>query len=354
MFGWFSALDVRLQAAIIAGVVALIGILLKDLVIARWQERRSARQTTVSVYRSYADPLASAATSLLWRLHEIFYRESYYLQPEGEPTIYERYKQISTLYRLARLLGWIRAYQRELTFLPEAEPGKLNTIQEAITKFESALADGSDVELQRLESLSALWGLKLSENEEEKARVANALERVLKRSLHTARIRLATHLEPAAQRELCLKARELLAKELKTTPISDAIFEETLARATQSLSIRESWLYRDFQAGIGDLMIEVSPSHTRRFDVIGYRNFEAMVYEGSDEERRWLQRLANTIESLDISGADRFDARVELLRNTLFATAELVLALTTGETRRSLVSAQTVDVAKKILTKPIA
>jgi hypothetical protein len=116
-------------------------------------------------------------------------------------------------------------------FPPETEPGTLHTIQEAITKFESALADGSDVELQRLESLSALWELKLPENKEEKARVANAMERVLKRSIHTAGVGLATHFESHVQQDLCRKASELLANELKTTPISDAILEETRARA---------------------------------------------------------------------------------------------------------------------------
>lgn len=138
MFNWLSALDARLQTGIIAAAVTLIGILLKDLVINRLQERRHTRQSVLSVYRSYADPLTSAATHLLWRLNEIFYKESYYLKPEGEPTEFERYKQISTLYRMASLLGWIQAYRRELAFLPEAAPGKLRPLREAITDFEEA------------------------------------------------------------------------------------------------------------------------------------------------------------------------------------------------------------------------
>jgi hypothetical protein len=69
-------------------------------------------------------------------------------------------------------------------------------------------------------------------------------------------------------------------------------------------------------------MLRESPSHARRFDVIGYRKFEAMICEGSDEERRWLRRLANTIDSLDISGADRFDARVELLRTAVWVVVK--------------------------------
>jgi hypothetical protein len=254
---------------------------------------------------------------------------------------------------LASLLGWIQAYRRELAFLPEATPGRLSPLRGAITEFEIALADGSDVELQRLESLSALWSLTLPSDKQVKARAANALEKVLKRLLHSAGVGLAKDLPDPAQHELCLKARDLLSSELRSAQISDAVIEETKARAIQSLSIREAWLYRDFQAGIGDVMIQESPSKVRRFDVVGYRGFEAMVYEGSQEERRWLKRLTNTIEDLDISRADRFDARVELLRNTLRATAQLVQVLAAIEKRRNSIPTKTLAISTKVLANPV-
>jgi hypothetical protein len=72
VFNWFSALDARLQSGVIAAVVTLIGILLKDLVITTWQERRHTRQSVLSVYRNDADPLTSAPRHLLGRLDEIF------------------------------------------------------------------------------------------------------------------------------------------------------------------------------------------------------------------------------------------------------------------------------------------
>lgn len=209
------------------------------------------------------------------------------------------------------------------------------------------------MELQRLESLSALWGLTLPTDKQVTARAANALEKVLKRLLHSAGVGLAKDLPDATQHDLCVKARDILASELRLAPISDAVLEETKARAIQSLSIREAWLFRDFQAGIGDVMIQESPSKVRRFDVIGYRGFEAMVYEGSKDERRWLKRLTNTIEDLDISRADRFDARVELLRNTLRATAQLVQVLAAIEKRRNSISTKTMAVSEKVLADPV-
>ena len=340
MLEWFQGLDQRLQAGFLAGSFTIIGILLKDWFLAWRRERRSAHQSTVSVYRRYADPLTSAATSLLWRLDEILNKgRNSYLQPTDEPTPYERYKQVSTLYRLANLIGWLRAYRRELTFLPEIEPGKLNAIQKAIENFESALADGSHVELRRLDSLLRLWlpeGPELAE--EQKAEAAIALDISLKQFLHQTEVHLATDLSSEAQYQLCQEIAELLAAKLNINPISEAILNETKARAIQSLSVRESWLYRDVQAGIGDLMIRDFSSTTRRFEVIGYRDFEALVYQGSHEEKRWIQRLENTIDNLNVSGADHFDARVELLKNTLRATAGLVLALDNAEHRSNLVS----------------
>ena len=347
MFRWFTSLSPQLQTGIVAGAVTLIGILLKDLIITNWKERRSSRQSTLSVYRSYADPLASAASTLFWRLREIFFQESYYLRPEGEPTHYERYKQISTLYRLARLLGWIQAYRRELAFLPEAEPGKLKPLEVAIASFERALADGSSVELQRLDNLCRLWQLNPEDSVREKT--ANELEIILKRALHNARVRLTTELPVLSQDELCLKARTLLASQFHMTPISDSVLQETKARAIQALSIKEVWLFRDFQAGIGDLMIRESSSKARRFDVLGYRDFEAMVYDGSDEERRWLQRLARTIENVNISNEDHSDARVDLLRNALSATAQLVVVLDEVDSGRNLIDSDTLGTARSLL-----
>ena len=69
-----------------------------------------------------------------------------------------------------------------------------------------------------------------------------------------------------------------------------------------------------------------------------------------DEERRWLKRLATTIETLDVSRAGRFDARVELLNNALLAIAKLVNALSTVERRRNPISTETLEVARKVLT----
>lgn len=352
MFRWFTALSPQLQTGIVAGAVTLIGILLKDLIITNWKERRSSRESTLSVYRSYADPLASAASTLLWRLREIFYRESYYLQPEGEATHYERYKQISTLYRMARLLGWIQAYRRELAFLPEAEPGKLKPLEKAIASFESALADGSNIEIQRLDNLCRLWQLNPEERVKEKT--ANELEIILKRALHAARVRLATDLPPSSQDELVRKTSVLLAGQLNVAPILESVLQETKARAMQALSIKEVWLYRDFQAGIGDLMIRESPSKARRFDVLGYRDFESMIYAGSADERRWLQRLASTIENVNISRTDHSDARVELLRNALSATAKLVVALDRVDAGRNLIDTDTLRTAQEVLVPPKA
>jgi hypothetical protein len=84
---WFNSLSSNVQAEVIGALVALIGILLKDLVIARWQERKKREQDQIAVFQKYADPLSSAATGLLWRLNEVFSNEGRgaYLKADAPP-----------------------------------------------------------------------------------------------------------------------------------------------------------------------------------------------------------------------------------------------------------------------------
>ncbi|MHC4518695.1 MAG: hypothetical protein ACYTAS_08920, partial [Planctomycetota bacterium] len=120
------------------------------------------------------------------------------------------------------------------------------------------------------------------------------------------------------------------------------------------ISIRESWLYRDWQAGIGDLMIAKTSSGQRNFEVVGYKDFESMVLAGKKEEERWLARLKGTLDDLDVSGADEFDARVNQLRTTMIANAKLIRALAQVKTRQHLVSDKTLRIADEILRDPVS
>ena len=104
---WFTHLAPAVQAAVIAGAVAVLAALVTaistatNLVLKDRLDRRAAaaeeRGLRRALYRNYADPLTSAAESLYWRLHEIFEDgRSGYLAPGGGRTRFETYKASST------------------------------------------------------------------------------------------------------------------------------------------------------------------------------------------------------------------------------------------------------------------
>jgi hypothetical protein len=85
-----------------------------------------------------------SCTDLFWRLREAFGARGggFYLKGQVHLTRYEHYKALSTLYRMASLLGWIRALRRELLFLPRTDPEGAEKLEAALRRFTSALAEG--------------------------------------------------------------------------------------------------------------------------------------------------------------------------------------------------------------------
>lgn len=348
---WFTTFPVPLQSAFVGAAASIIVIFLRDLILKFWQEHRAHRASTAAIFRKYAEPLASAARSLLWRLHEVFYIEGRgaFLKGEEPVTPFEDYKRVSTMYRLAALLGWIRALRRELSFFKVERRKQLASLNSAIHSLESALADGPHVELQGLEALASLWSLELPPSKESRLIVAIALARAVMRRLHAAGAPLAMDCSDEEQIELCREAATLMTGHLNANPVPVDVLAETRARAVQQLSIRESWLYRDWPAGIGDLMIQNAPGGERAFEVIGFSKFEAMVLNGTDEQKRWIARLHAILVKMDVSVADRFDARVGQLRRTLLGTAAIVKALAAVRSRHPVVDETSMQVANKVL-----
>ena len=138
----------RFIPALIGVVMALVVVLLRDLFVRYVFEQRSEKKTAIEVFRRYADPLSSSATSLLWRLNEILNQpgRGTFLRKDVASTKFVSYKRLSTIYRFAALLGWIRAFRRELSFLRSKDDSGLGQIKESLRSLERALADGSHIE----------------------------------------------------------------------------------------------------------------------------------------------------------------------------------------------------------------
>ncbi|WP_298566049.1 hypothetical protein [uncultured Aliiroseovarius sp.] len=345
-------MDVKTQVALIGVASALVTILIKDVALHFWKEAHSDKKTAKAVYRSYSDPMLSAAVSLFWRLRETLTDtgRGAYLKTSGFESQFDKYKFESTIYRLAALVGWVRAYRRELTFLSLSGDEELSQLTAALSLLEGALADGAHVETQRVKSASQLWDIPLPEENKDLSRIAVKVEQIIKSvgSTSSGDQDLLINLDEAAQVALCQSIANYLCDEANIDHLPSEVISETRARAVSSLSIREAWLYRDFQSGIGDMMIREISGASRRFEVLGFREFEALLHSDEEETQRWMSRLVRVFDRLDISGADRFDARVQMLERTFLATIDLLVALTEIDKGRSTYTSNSVQEAKKL------
>ena len=147
-----------LLTGLVAGLFTISGIILKDVVVKKRSEKRAAERNTLALYRDYANPLANSAQNLFWRLYEILRLKGrgVFLHPDAPRTDFYSYKKISTIYRLASMLAWIRAYKRELSYLPVSDSEMLSELQVEINHFCHALASGLHIEKERVLLLSKI------------------------------------------------------------------------------------------------------------------------------------------------------------------------------------------------------
>jgi hypothetical protein len=209
------------------------------------------------------------------------------------------------------------------------------------------LADGAHVEGKRLEALLSLWGYDGELDEPTRLRLGISLEQILKNELYTQNVLLARDLPKDRQRELSFELAKALSAELNETPPSDEVVGEMVAEAAQCLSYREAWIYRDWQAGLGDLMLNEIDSGHGKFEVIGFAEFEYMSLIGPNDDNRWIERANSVFEDLDTTGSDKYDERYNQLRTTLFATAQLLLALTRADPQQQILMKKSIELAEK-------
>lgn len=352
-------------AAVITAVFTLVIFLVKDLLLKRLDEGRSDRRAETAIYERYSNPLLSSAISLLHRLNEILFKEHrpVYLQKRaslvsGEDLhrSYLYYKRLSTAYRIASVLGWIRACRREFSYLRVAEPVKAQDVERAIESFEKALADGGWVEEERVLRLCELWqlgdtpSLRCGDGAERLGvMVNNLLWDVLDESRCAKED--ATELSDDLKRRLCRQTADCITTFLRTNVVSEASMSRTWSDAFRIITMREAWIYRDWQSAIGDVMTRKSDLGVRSFEVIGYGDFEQFSSGEGEPQKLALKRLLAILDGLDLSIQDRFDARPRQLRAVVKATAELVLAVNRTQDRKSIAPKFAVSLAENILSK---
>jgi len=348
MLSWFTTLDKTVQAALITAAVTVTSIVVKDLLVTAWHARRKERQDALAVLQRYADPLGSSATSLLYRLNEILHspERGAYLRADAPKNQYNEHKRLSTIYRMAAVIGWIRAIRREQSYLRGGRRAVAARTHAALTALEGALADGPAVETERLKKFAQLWNRKLPDDPVKIERLGVLLEQATDKACVNLGLAGCASATGDQRERLCRSVADVLTSEFRSEAIPDAVIRETCEQGFLILRIREAWIFRDWQAAIGDVMLKPVQGSTRRFDVIGYGEFEDQFVNGSGEQKKWFGRLAEVIDDLDVTLLQSDDARRVQLQKLFRATGETIVALSVADTEAMFASG-TLSLARK-------
>ncbi|MGX7875605.1 hypothetical protein ACVDG5_025390 [Mesorhizobium sp. ORM6] len=142
--------------ALVSTIGSILGIVIKEYFFSRsfeiWKQDKALEQ----IYQKYRDPLRLSARELGYRLVEIcetyptvfLSQQVFDSRPlkqernsERDP-YYQRYKFVSTLYRLCAFLGWLELYRQELTFYQASGNRHTVKVEKSLSAIRSDLADG--------------------------------------------------------------------------------------------------------------------------------------------------------------------------------------------------------------------
>lgn len=150
---WFG---LSVLGAAVSTLGSLLGIALKDYFFTRSFERWKQQLTLEQLYQKYRDPLLLSAHELASRTAEILksfptvYLKNEVLasRPERQlknsihDSYFQRYKLLSTAYRMSAFLAWLELYRQELTFLHPQRNKHAQALEVAVERIRSDLADG--------------------------------------------------------------------------------------------------------------------------------------------------------------------------------------------------------------------
>lgn len=158
MFGLTGAqlLGFTVLAAVVTTFGNLLATFLKDYLFTRSFERWKTRQQLRQVYLKFRDPLLLSTLELTSRIIEIslesrvnFLEEKLLaIAPKrmtansSSDLYYQRYKFVSTIYRLSGWLGWVELYRQEVAFLDSGNQKVNRDFELHLEAIRSCLADG--------------------------------------------------------------------------------------------------------------------------------------------------------------------------------------------------------------------
>lgn len=149
-------LGLTVLGAIISTLGSLFGVVLKDYFFSRSFERWKQHQTLEQVYQKFRDPLLLSARELASRTAEVLEhfppvylnkdvlasRPEKQIENSSDDPYFQRYKLVSTAYRLSAFMAWVELYRQELTFLHPGNNAHAAKLEQAVGLIRSDLADG--------------------------------------------------------------------------------------------------------------------------------------------------------------------------------------------------------------------
>ncbi|MCF5869165.1 hypothetical protein Q7I15_05165 [Aeromonas veronii] len=340
-------MDIRIQAIVISSAVAVCLFFLKDFLLPKLKEKKEEKKQKIEVYKKYAEPLGKSAESMFWRLNEVFSNgtKAKFLERGKVITDFDNYKYISTLYRLGSLLGWITAIKKEQSYIRASNDGDSKKLLEALNKLETSLADGPHTEENRAKYLCNIWNINVQQNK--LMELGAEISRIVKHELKANNVQLISDLSANRNLDVARKCADYLCEYLHIDRVTDEKLIATQFDMAKRLAIREAWIYRDWQTGIGELMLVKSESKNRTFDVIGYKDFETMFESEEPEKQKWVARLGRLFDGVAVNNVDANDMRIEQLRKTYEAIANLLITIEQSEVDLGLLGTETIKAANK-------
>lgn len=314
-FNELKPVHATLISSILSAVIALtvVG-------INRIQTNRKTKKEKYDAVKRYANPIVLACEQLAWRLKEILEFNGIYLLPNAPTNGFFKYKFDSTTYRLCSVLGWIHAAKKEQSYIQGLKFSHHKEIQSKIYQFQKTLADGSHVEVSIIDDLIILYNLRQAElSDQQRGLIGVELEKIVFGYIPDNVKRNVTNMDQDNQIKMVKEILDYLCDKTQQSKVDINIVEEKISTAVKEISREYCWIYRDWQSAIGEIMIEKIENASRRFDVTG---FPAFLQE--HETNEWLQKVDGLFSALDVSIDDRFDSRVQQLKQLFGNTVELI------------------------------
>jgi hypothetical protein len=336
--GAFKIGEAPVQAALIVAATTLftviVGFIFKDYLIPGWIEKRTASRSGQALFQLYKVNLFRSANAINNRLHEIYRTRSHYLWINAPLNTFYDYKYKSSIYRLCVLMGWIRAYRSlESSMTIAKSDAKFHEISGCINALESALADGQRIEMYVAKALFTIAKVKsdtVPADTLEKFSVE--VDHLVNQYLQNDVLDYIAELAPTQQNAFVVDIEKLLdTLKIKHEPLTanrELIIKE--------VSVKLGLIYRDWQQGIGDLMLQ---KDAQTYSAISYKTFEE--YWGMKEdtsEKKWLKRAEVMFENLDLRVDQQSDSRIEQLKLVYASIYSLLTALYATETGVSPIS----------------